>query len=83
MGSLLSLCARIGTMNLLSFVTPVFQPARLADWKVGVTVTRFMESLLGSCHFSFSRTQQNLHFKLAMGGGRANLYGYQRDNDAI
>ncbi len=32
-------------MNLLSLVTPVFQPARLADWKVGVTATRFMGNL--------------------------------------
>ncbi len=37
---------RIGTMNLLSFVTPVFQPARLADSKVGVKATKFMGSLL-------------------------------------
>ena len=40
---------RIGTMNPFSFVVPVFQPARRADWKVGVTAARFMESL----HFFF------------------------------
>jgi NADPH-dependent glutamate synthase beta subunit-like oxidoreductase len=37
---------RIGAMNPFSFVGPVFQPARPADWKVGVTAERFMESLL-------------------------------------
>ena len=34
-------------MNPCSFVAPVFQPARRADWKVGVTAARFMESLHG------------------------------------
>ena len=37
---------RIGTMNPFSFVVPVFQPARRADSKVGVTAAGFMESLL-------------------------------------
>ena len=32
-----------------TFVTPVFQPSRRADWKVGVTATRFMGS------FTFNR----------------------------
>src|ERR1043166_127146 len=36
--------ACIGTMNRCNFVAPVFQPARRAAWKVGVTF-RFMESL--------------------------------------
>ena len=40
---------RIGTMNPFSFVAPVFQPARRADWKVGVTAARFMESLHSFC----------------------------------
>jgi hypothetical protein len=34
---------RIGAMNPFSFVAPVFQPARRADWKVGVTAARFMD----------------------------------------
>src|SRR6185369_11895223 len=39
---------RIGVMNPFGFVAPVFQPARRADWKVGVTAARFMESLHSS-----------------------------------
>jgi hypothetical protein len=35
---------RSGTMSRFSFVAPVFQPAGRADWKVGVTATRFMGS---------------------------------------
>jgi hypothetical protein len=35
---------RIEAMNPCGLVAPVFQPARRADWKVGVTAKRFMES---------------------------------------
>ena len=46
MVSLLSLSRTQWTRKPWSFVTPVFQPARRADWKVGVTSMRSMESFL-------------------------------------
>src|ERR1044071_8803133 len=36
-----SLCSRIGSWDRRALVTPVFQPARLAEWKIGVAVPRF------------------------------------------
>jgi len=33
---------RIGAKNPYSFVAPVFQPAKRADWKVGVMAARFI-----------------------------------------
>jgi hypothetical protein len=41
---------RIGAMNLLSFVAPVFQPASRADWKVGATMP-----FMGCLHFFLTR----------------------------